>query len=103
MLTPSAPATRDEHGFIIPKRAYVLSHDDGETTYAYAIFSRASVAEELSEASYGQYGYDHEELAAALTGWTAFDRGPGRAFGASPSVRVGKVNVVVRQMCGLDV
>ncbi len=86
-----------------PRKAYsIQSH---EATYHVAVFSRESdeVEDLLTEFDCGDGCYDGPTLASVLTGWTEFSRGPGRAFGSEPHVRVGRRNVVVKQFVSLDI
>ena len=79
-----------------PRKKYVI--DGGEdATYAVAVFSSSAVKDA------GLNLEDTEELVSRLTGWGPFYRGPGRAFGTTPHVRIGKRNIVIKQFTALDI
>jgi hypothetical protein len=74
--------------------------NDGETWTHYAVFSLAEIV-----AIHGPTWSDDwkDDVAAELTGWTSFYRGPGRAFGDGPNYKIFGRKVLVPQFCGLDV
>ncbi len=87
-----------------PRKAYDIRTDEESSTYRMAIFSRKEV-----EAAYGIIGPEPiserkcESLIARLTGWYRSYGGPGCGFSSEPSIRVWKRNIVVTQVCGLDI
>lgn len=82
---------------IKPKREGYAWSTPGESGYRFAIYHRADV-----EAAANGEPID-ETSAIELTGWTAFQRGPGRAFGGNATVKVTKRHVMVKQFTGLDI
>lgn len=73
---------------------------DGETWTHYAVFLVSDIV-----AAFGHNwakGWQ-DDVAAELTGWTSFWKGPGRAFGNGPFYCLYGKKLLVLQRCGLDV
>lgn len=89
-----------ECGAPVPMHAGSKFDKYGESGYVWAVFDR-SASEEFLQAQ--ELSLTHEHAPSALTGWSNFYRGAGRAFGADPSIRIGRTRVLVRQHRGLDI
>ncbi len=80
-------------------RAYGIEDMGDSLSYVWAVFTRAAV-----EAVHGEVTPENiDDIASALTGWSEFSRGPGRAFGDAPSVRLFRHALLIRRRCGLDI
>jgi hypothetical protein len=85
-----------------PKPTRCGAKSDEDWTRKWAVFSRKDVEEayDLPEKD------DHKgwtALAESLTGWYRFYKGPGRAFGDDPSIRVSRTRVLVTHTTALDI
>ena len=78
------------------RKTGLVARGDGETSVKYAVFRR-----DLLEATVGALSDDG--AAEEATGWSSFYRGPGRAFGDPPCIRVFGKNVLITQRVGLDI
>ena len=81
-------------------------HSKEDSGYNIAIFDRKTVEVKLGTlpaSTKKMTSEAYEELIHHLTGWTEFYRGPGRAFGTMPIVKLYKHKVLVRQFTGLDI
>lgn len=72
----------------------------GEAGEVWAVFDR-SLAEAYLQTE--DLTLTDEDAASVLSGWRHFYRGPGRAFGHEPSIRVSRTRVLVKQFRGLDI
>jgi hypothetical protein len=104
---------KDEDGFPIPRKSYIIPGSNNESCYDFAVFPTTEVQKEFPELFAPPSnedltaGYNQKDalarLAYNLTGLREFYRGVGRCFGSEPSVRIGKRNIVIRQFRGLDI
>lgn len=99
---------RDENGFPIPRKEYVIITGlHGESAYRYQVFATSEVKAgypELWDRLLAADAIDTvDELTASLSPMRSFERGPGRAFGSYPSIRIGKRNIIIRQFTALDI
>lgn len=93
------------------KKSGTWVSSDGETGGHYAVFTIDQACESLGIALFSDKqavlqamaDEDNSEVAQDLTGWGRFERGPGRAFGREPVVRIYRHAVLVYQRTGLDI
>lgn len=74
--------------------------DDDSCSYVFQVFNREAAEKFLG---YTIDSENAEDAASSLTGWYRFERGPGRAFGDTPCLRLYKKNVLITQRRGLDI
>lgn len=106
---------KDSNGYLVPRKTYVITSEHGDSCNLIAVFPTAHVRDEFPELmqviearnnapmTYAQFIDTADELAAMLTPWRAFSRGPGRAFGTHPFLILGKRNIVIKQFRSLDI
>lgn len=82
----------------IPTHHGIYEIEPGEAMYAWVLFDKKDILDIVEE-----YGEDMNDLAFALTGWSCYSYGPGRAFGNEPYAKIGRNRVLVKQRRGLDI
>jgi hypothetical protein len=101
----------DEYGYPIPYKTIALTENScgDRTTYMYAVFKTCDIWEILREHNFSfetksEFTSDQaNEVVASLCGMRTFSRGPGRAFGSVPFLRINKRLTIVRQYIALDI
>lgn len=90
----------NENEILVPVHFGVRRSDFAEWT-CWAVYDRKEAEQWLAENYYSSL--DDKDAAENLSGWGEFSKGPGRAFGMCPIMKVSRTRVLVRQFRGLDV